>query len=369
MYVPPLRTNDDQHALRAVLRYNQFPADLSLCNRTLVLFDDAITAGLGYSARLIALALLVAAQEKRVLVFGRHGRVARWCGRPPYTLNCYYEPITHCPYPPALDGPNASRSLGKWATRGSSFGLDGRIARSSAHVRISTSQIHRSIFWYKFHPPQALFAATHDILFRPRAWVREAARCIMRAAHLHGGNFAVIHARFSAEKKKERGATLPPLSEYLPTTQKTLERANASRVFLQTSTPEAVRLFESWCAERSWRLTFTRNERSTHDLWVTGSGKHSQNHTGERISVVAQAVNAHIASRSRHFVSPASSMWTWFVRALLGRRISDTLNDVAGEQYEECVSQLRRAHDGDGNATLGDIKRCKRTLHGLLLST
>ena len=230
MYVPPLATEEDQHSMRSILRANQFPSDLSACNRTLILYDDALTAGLGYSARLIALALLVAVQEKRVLMNIGH-YTARWCGRPPYTLGCYYEPMTHCPVPESIE------NLTKWSTRGSTQGLELRRQRSAPHMRISTSQIHRSIFWYKFHPPQSLFAGTHDLLFRPRAWVREAARCAMRAAGLHGGNFAVVHARFSAEKKKERGSTLPPLEAYLPATELVLSRANISRVFLQTSTP------------------------------------------------------------------------------------------------------------------------------------
>ena len=278
----------------------QFPADASACNRTLLLYDDAITAGLGYTARLWALALLVAVQEKRVLISMPHP-TARWCGRPPHTLGCYYAPITHCPLPAA-----AAINATKWSTRGSTLGLEGRRAHSAAHLRISTSQIHRSIFWYKFHPPQTLFAGTHELLFRVRPWVREAAGCVMRGAGLHGGGFVVVHARHSAEKKKERGSTLPPLSAYLPSTQNMLRRANDTRVFLQTSTPEAVGLFEGWSRQFGWNLSYTRNARSTHDLWVTGSGKHSVNHTGERVSVVAQAVNAYIAGRSHHFLSPCA---------------------------------------------------------------
>ena len=41
--------------------------------------------------------------------------------------------------------------------------------------------------------------------------MRDAAKCVMRQGGLGGGNYAVVHARFSAEKKKERGSTLPPL--------------------------------------------------------------------------------------------------------------------------------------------------------------
>ena len=360
MYVPPLFTDDDQLHLREVIRANQFPADPSACNRTLVLYDDALSAGLGYTAKLIALALLVAVQEKRVLIMMNHS-TARWCARYPHTLSCFYEPITHCP-PPL----NLSMSP-KWATRGSSMGLEYRRAHSANVMRISTSQIHKSTFWYKFHPPQQLFAATHELLYKPREWVREAARCVMRAASLEGENFAVVHARYSVEKKKERGARLPGLPEYLKATQKLLEDAGgASRVFLQTSTPDAVELFEKWSVENKWSLTYTQNKRTQNDLWMHGAGKKAEYHaSGEQASVVAQSVNALIASRSRHFLSPSSSMWTSFIRALMGRRVGDKVTDGGGSTKElqlrdDCLQVWHNVHNlnNRSNVSLAEHKRC-----------
>lgn len=352
MYVPPVLTKANVQDFRAALKANQFPANPGACNRTLIFFDDALSAGLGYTAKLIALALLVAVQEKRVLIYLPHP-TARWCGRPPHTLGCFYEPITHC-QPPT----NYSHAP-KWSTRGSSFGFETRIAQSADMVRMSSSQVHRATFWYKFHAPAQVFAATHELLFRPRSWVREAARCMMRAASLMDGNFAVVHARYSAEKKKERGGRLPPLSDYLPATEKLLAQANATNVFLQTSTPDAVDLFERWAADRQWSLSYTQNARSTHDLWMSGSGKSSAYvATGERTSVVAQTVNALIASRSHHFLSPASSMWTAFIIALMGRRVGDkivTTNDPKLQaQFDECNEIFFK-----DNASASEHKHCK----------
>jgi hypothetical protein len=364
MYVPPLTSDADQESMRQVLHSNQFPADPAACNRTLVLYDDALTAGLGYTARLISLALLVAVQEKRVLILAPHS-TARWCARAPHTLGCYYEPITHCTPPTNVSG------AWKWSTRGSSFGLEGRRARSAPMARISTSQVHRSTFWYKFHPPQTLFAGTHELLFRPRAWVREAARCIMQAASLKGGNFAVVHARFSAEKKKERGARLPQLSEYRPATEALLARSNATRVFLQTSTPLAVELFERWSIERNWSLSYTQNARSTHDLWMGGAGKKNEYQaSGEQTSVVAQAVNALIASRSSHFLSPSSSMWTSFVGALMARRIGDRI--LYGDDSRLAHQCLQIWHEvqnpaGGSNVSLADVRRCRTHVPTLVM--
>mmetsp|Transcript_66731 Transcript_66731/g.132243 ORF Transcript_66731/g.132243 Transcript_66731/m.132243 type:complete len:169 (-) Transcript_66731:107-613(-) len=152
-----------------------------------------------------------------------------------------------------------------------------------------------------------------------------------------------------------------------------LRRSNATRVFLQTSTPTAVDLFEKWTAERNIKLAYTANPRSTHDLWVVGSGRHSANHSGERTSVVAQSVNAFIASRSRHFISPSSSMWTYFVRALMGKRIGDKISDSGSEAYEGCIAERLEREVGQVrvgearlNATLGDRKLCKKSMPKLI---
>jgi len=101
MYNPALGTAEEVLAFRQTIHANQFPADLSRCNRSLILYDDAMTAGLGYSARLLGRALLVAVREQRVLINAPHP-TARWCGRPPYTLACHYEAWTHCPMPTNL---------------------------------------------------------------------------------------------------------------------------------------------------------------------------------------------------------------------------------------------------------------------------
>ena len=101
MYDPPLGTAEEVLAFRKEIHANQFPADLTRCNRSLILYDDAMAAGLGYTARLLGRALLVAVREQRVLINAPHP-TARWCGRPPYTLACHYEAWTHCPMPTNL---------------------------------------------------------------------------------------------------------------------------------------------------------------------------------------------------------------------------------------------------------------------------
>eukprot|EP00966_Prymnesium_polylepis_P211922 4908379-Prymnesium_polylepis.1 len=87
MYLPDILSDEDAVAARAVLRANQFPADRAACDRALLVTDDAIGTGLGYTSRLLMIALFVAVKERRVLMPVPH-RTNRWCARPPYTLNC-----------------------------------------------------------------------------------------------------------------------------------------------------------------------------------------------------------------------------------------------------------------------------------------
>ncbi|KAL3900557.1 MAG: hypothetical protein SGPRY_012442 [Prymnesium sp.] len=223
MFLPDISSEEDAQAMRARLRSNQFPADAAACDRVLLLSDDAIGTGLGYTARLLMIALLVAVKEQRVLMSVPH-RTNRWCDKPPYTLNCLYERWSHCPLP------TNTSSGGKWNHRGS-----WRQGPSSPIMRISTSQIHKESFFMKTHPAPEVRAAAFEILFRPRAWVREAAHCAMRNFDLRPGNFLVLHVRYSSEKKKERGVGLPPLSAYMPAAYSAMRRHNLSTIFLQAS--------------------------------------------------------------------------------------------------------------------------------------
>ena len=58
---------------------------------------------------------------------------------------------------------------------------------------------------------------------------------------------------------------------------------------------------------------------------------------GERSSVVAQAVNALIASRARIFISPTASMWTAFISGLLRRRTTDVVSSSPSDVDKRLV--------------------------------
>lgn len=307
LYIPPdIATLQGTHAFRAVLRANQFPANRAACSRMLLMYDDALTTGLGYTSRLMVLALLLAVKEKRVLIPMPHP-TRRWCARPPYTLNCMYEAWTHCPLPTGIPRiVNAS----KWSHR-----FSHRQWLASPVVRISTAQVHRETFLMGRKTPDSAFAIAAGFLFRPREWVRDAARCQLRANGLKSGQYVVVHVRHSEEKKKERGNTLPALHEYPAAVEAALVQGNTSQLFLQTATPVGMAFMRKWCAARGVTLIYTSNERATHDLWMQKTEKADV--SGEQHSVVAQAVNALIASMAGTFISPISSMWTWFVVPLM----------------------------------------------------
>ena len=53
---------------------------------------------------------------------------------------------------------------------------------------------------------------------------------------------------------------------------------------------------------------------------------------------------------------------------MTGRRISDRMSDTGGEMYEECVASMQHAkeHPDENNATLAQLKRCRRSVPKLL---
>ena len=221
---------------------------------------------------------------------------ARWCGRPPWTLNCVYEPWTHCPVP-AVE----NLTIVKWSHR--MTWKPQHAPDTPDVVRVMTTQLHKEVGFQHVRVAETTRGAAYEVLFTPRQWVRDAAACAMAAASLRDGGFVVTHVRISDEKKRERGAALPGLNAYFPATAVALRRANSSTLFLQTATPVAFDKMGRWCDERHVALSYTRSERAEHDLWVGAAGKRSTNHSGERSSVVAQAVNAVVASRAAGFVS------------------------------------------------------------------
>ena len=287
---------------------SQFRAD---CSRLLLVEDDLTKAGLGFTAKIWNVALLLAMRDNRVLVEVRIIKVGnttrsdgferpRWCDRPPYTLQCLYQPWTHCPLP----GPNATEirpggrplKVAKWP-------------HDAPYVRTGLGRIHRQgTFWYG-----ARSSATREagrFLFRPRPWVTAIADCAMSGAGLAPQGFINLHIRHSVEKEKEGqklGVHLPLLPAYDVMIGALADDLGTRSVWLQTSSSMALERFVGVAREKQLKLFFTNNSRSENDAW--GGWKAGV----EMEQATVGAVNAHMSSLSVASVSADLSLWTNFL--------------------------------------------------------
>ena len=305
--------NESTDGWRSAIYASQFR---SSCDRLLLVEDDLTKAGLGFTAKLWGVALLVAMRDNRVLVEvrmikeGNRSRSdgferPRWCDRPPFTLQCLYQTWTHCPLP----GPNA--------TIVRPGGRPLKVARwphSEPYVRTGLGRIHRQgAFWYGARSNAAREAGR--FLFRPRPWVTAIADCIMRGAGLRPGGFVNLHIRHSVEKTKEGtrlGVALPGLPAYDVVADALARDLGTRKIFLQTASPVALARFASFAVANRLELAFTNNTRSENDAWGGWQGGL------EMEQAAVAAVNAHVGAQSAVSVSPALSIWTLFLGWVFG---------------------------------------------------
>ena len=178
--------NFSSDRLYEVIRASQFRAR---CDRLLLLSDDQNRMGLGMTARILQSALLWAVRLDRVLVevpLANTSR-ARWCDRPPYTLQCFVQPWSHC-RPPATPPPPVRYA--RHAMPGGPFG-----GRPVVHAAMS--MLRRGEIWMGVK--SSAYGAALRFLFRPRPWVHALAHCVMRSAGLRPLNFVSVHVRDSPE--------------------------------------------------------------------------------------------------------------------------------------------------------------------------
>ena len=281
------------------------------CDRLLLVEDDLTKAGMGFTAKLWGVALLLAMKDNRVLVEVRMMKVGnstrsdgferpRWCDRPPYTLQCLYAPWTHCPLPPenatVIRPGGRPLKVGKWP-------------HSEPFVRTGLGRIHRQgLFWYGAKSSAAREAGR--FLFRPRPWVTELADCVMRGARVRPQGFLSVHIRHSVEKQREGeklGVVLPGLAAYDVISSALANDLGKPKVFLQTASPVALEHFAAYCHASGLELFYTNNSRSENDAWGGWKGG------SEMEQAAVGAINAHIGSQAAASVSPELSLWTQFV--------------------------------------------------------
>ena len=310
--------NHSEDGWAAAVRASQF----GNCSRLLLVEDDLTKAGLGFTAKIWQAALLIAMRDNRVLMEvrmvkqhynaspGEDPRVAmrrsqyferpRWCDREPFTLQCLYQPWTHCKPPPI--GATIIRPGGrplktnKWP-------------HNEPYVITGLGRIHRQgLFWYGARSSAQREAGR--FLFRPRRWIQDVADCVTRDAGLTANGFVSMHIRHSVEKTAESqrlGVQLPSLEAYGVLSQALADDLGTRMVFVQTASPTALEHIVSVGRKHGLTLVYTNNSRSDNDAWG------GWNAGAEMEQATVAAVNAHIGSRALASVSPILSLWTNFL--------------------------------------------------------
>lgn len=303
--------------------------------RFLLFEDDLFREGLGFTALVINALMQFAIRQRRVLVevplsdtqseWPRYHRTERrtaaprnasgrekgprWCTRPPFTLQCFYDAWTHCTppaasehIPPKLDPIQRIQRVPKEAV--------------AVRLRLSWFKATSLIFFSGRGAASSAEPAIARFLFRPRPWVVDAARCVMSRHGLQPRGFVSMFVRQSAEKHAEmssHGHRATPLRFFHEMARRALSLAHSRKLFLSTSSPAAVQGLRELAAADGVEMSFTENERMERDAWggwVQG---------GETLQGMIAAVNGHVASQALLLLSTQHSSWTNFLHPLLGR--------------------------------------------------
>ena len=346
---------------------------LAGCSRLLLVEDDLLRSGIGFTSSVWVSAFLLAIRARRVLIEVPHNSSwppklmpsgaphalasedARWCSQPPYTLQCFLAPWTHCaatvrtsvaPWPsqnwPLKRGFNRTTA----PTRRPNWRTLKRLPEQPAVLRMKLSwvkamsdsrQLHAylsSILSGNTTPAgPGADGAAQRFLFRPRAWIKARAACVMEEHGFEPRRFISVFHRRSAQKDRElvthRHGT--PSTQQLAGIAAVVARRLSEhdghtrgglawrRVHLQSSAPVGDFVAELGKAYPAAKVGFTVNDRSAADTW--GGWNHSASLT--TLSTVA-FVNQHICSQAAVLVSTPSSMWTWYLLPLLGEADEQT---------------------------------------------
>jgi hypothetical protein len=362
---------------------------LAGCGRLLLVEDDLLKSGIGFTSSVWVSALLLAMRTGRVLIevpnnsswppkltpsgapHALASKDARWCAQPPYTLQCFLAPWTHCaatvrtsvvPWPtqnwPSKRGVNRTTA----PTRRPNWRTLKRLPEQPVVLRMKLSWVKAMSDSGQLNAYLSSFlsgntgldadGAARRFLFRPRAWIKARAACVMEEHGFEPRHFISVFHRRSTQKDRELAAhrhgtpstqqlagiaavVARRLSEHAAQTEAeagaeaAVEAAAPNghmrgglawrRVHLQSSAPVGDFVTELREAYPAAKVGFTVNDRSAADTW--GGWNHSASLT--TLSTVA-FVNQHICSQAAVLVSTPSSMWTWYLLPLLGEADEQT---------------------------------------------
>ena len=168
------------------------------CNRLLIVHDDLVGKGFGWSARYWSTALLAAAGARRTLHEAPTpitnltlvGSPYRWCTVPPFTNECFYQRWNDCDSTPDHEHAQLTHRHAHHT-----WGMTG--LRHPAYDKQDVLHMELSDFKPEYWPhhnfaqevaplsnnsAQELSLAIVRLLFRPRHWVRTIADCVLRQA-------------------------------------------------------------------------------------------------------------------------------------------------------------------------------------------
>lgn len=225
------------------------------------------------------------------------GNSSRWCDRPPYTFECFYNPWTHCLAPTAEEITTAAVP-----TTAKSF----RALHEPSLLKVKLSWVQdTSALWMRAQRPMS--DAAMRLLFQPRPWVVSLSKCIMQQQGLQQHEFFTVHFRQSVEKDAEargRNLDLPDMRSHIEMTVALAERLGQRHMFLQTASPSALSNFSRLAQRAKLRLSYTDNPRSEHDTW--GGWRQDS----PMLTTTVAAVNTYIGSHASTVVSATASAWT-----------------------------------------------------------
>ena len=330
--------NSSEDDIERAVRASQFRPK---CGRVLLYEDDLAGAGLGYTSNLIASLLLWAVGQNRILlevpvsatwfppkarnherVFGGRApsRQPRWCDMPPSTHQCYWQRLSHCEAPTDV----ARHVPPQLASRAAFIRHDDKLYAESEVLRFKLTWVARSALASRWPGPglgpgyqrRALRAAAR-FLWRPRAWVRRIAECVMQQHALlprrgpRPANFFTTFLRESADKDKElrhHGHSVVPRASSAEVSARVAATLSAHRIFVQSTSASALEAFAHAAPAAGVRVSYAENDRTESDEWVSRA-------SSPNTSLVA-AVNVAVASHAAAIVAPTHSSWTHMLESI-----------------------------------------------------